>query len=55
MSATLDPGLFASYFGGCSVLTAGGRTFPVEHFFLEDAYEVGISCCFMRHSICCMH
>ena len=40
MSATLDPSLFANYFGGCPVLTAGGRTFPVQHHFLEDIYEV---------------
>ena len=39
MSATLDSALFANYFGGCPVLTAGGRTFPVEHNFLEDVYE----------------
>ena len=40
MSATLDSGLFARYFGGCPILAAGGRTFPVEHLFLEDAYEL---------------
>ena len=39
MSATLDSALFARYYGGCPVLTAGGRTFPVEHTFLEDVYE----------------
>ena len=39
MSATLDSDLFARYFGGCPVLAAGGRTFPVQHHFLEDAYE----------------
>lgn len=39
MSATLDSALFANYFGGAPVLTAGGRTFPVEHLFLEDVYE----------------
>ena len=35
MSATLDSDLFARYFGGCAVLAAGGRTFPVQHHFLE--------------------
>ena len=40
MSATLDSDLFARYYGGCPVLAAGGRTFPVEHLFLEDAYEL---------------
>ena len=40
MSATLDSDLFARYFGGCPVLAAGGRAFPVEHLFLEDAYEL---------------
>ena len=40
MSATLDSGLFARYYGDCPVLAAGGRTFPVEHAFLEDAYQL---------------
>ncbi len=40
MSATLDSGLLTEYFGGCPVLHAPGRTFPVEQFFLEDAMEV---------------
>ncbi len=40
MSATLDSDLFASYFGGCPALAAGGRTFPVEQVFLEDVYEM---------------
>ena len=35
MSATLDSDLFARYFGNCAVLAAGGRTFPVQHHFLE--------------------
>ena len=39
MSATLDSTLFAAYFGGCPVLTAAGRTFPVEQLYLEDIYE----------------
>ena len=30
MSATLDAELFAGYYGGCTVLKAGGRTFPVQ-------------------------
>ena len=40
MSATLDSHLFANYFGGAPALAAGGRTFPVEHFYLEDAHEL---------------
>lgn len=40
MSATLDSALLAAYFGNCPTLAAGGRTFPVEHFFLEDVYEM---------------
>ena len=40
MSATLDSHLFANYFGGAPALAAGGRTFPVEHFFLEDAHDL---------------
>ena len=40
MSATLDSRLFASYFGPeTPCLRAGGRTFPVEHLYLEDAYS----------------
>lgn len=40
MSATLDSHLFANYFGGAPALAAGGRTFPVDHFFLEDAHDL---------------
>lgn len=40
MSATLDSDLFSRYFGECPVLTAGGRTFPVQQAFLEDVYEL---------------
>ncbi|BDA49474.1 Putative ATP-dependent RNA helicase DHX57 at C-terminar half [Coccomyxa sp. Obi] len=40
MSAMLDSNLFARYYGDCPVLVAGGRTFPVEHYFLEDTYEL---------------
>ncbi|KAJ8755628.1 hypothetical protein K2173_022223 [Erythroxylum novogranatense] len=39
MSATVDSGLFASYFGNCPVLTAIGRAHPVTTYFLEDVYE----------------
>ncbi|GAQ84373.1 helicase domain-containing protein [Klebsormidium nitens] len=39
MSATLDAGLFSSYFGGCPVVSAEGRTFPVQMHCLEDIYE----------------
>ncbi|KAG1663311.1 hypothetical protein FOA52_006270 [Chlamydomonas sp. UWO 241] len=39
MSATMDATRFSDYFGGCPVLTAEGRTFPVEQHFLEDVYE----------------
>ncbi|CAI5990013.1 unnamed protein product [Closterium sp. NIES-65] len=39
MSATLDASLFASYFTGCPVIQAQGRTFPVEMKYLEDVYE----------------
>ncbi|CAI5481236.1 unnamed protein product [Closterium sp. Yama58-4] len=39
MSATLDASLFASYFSGCPVIQAQGRTFPVEMKYLEDVYE----------------
>ncbi len=39
MSATLDANLISDYFQGCPVLEAQGRTFPVVHHFLEDAYE----------------
>jgi ATP-dependent RNA helicase DHX29 len=36
MSATLDASLYSGYFGNCPVLSAAGRTHPVEHLFLED-------------------
>lgn len=38
MSATLDATRFAEYFGGCPVLYAEGRTFPVQRLYLEDVY-----------------
>ena len=40
MSATLDSDLFARYFNGAPTLAAGGRTFPVQHLFLEDAHDM---------------
>jgi ATP-dependent RNA helicase DHX29 len=36
MSATLDASLYSGYYGGCPVLSAAGRTHPVQHLFLED-------------------
>lgn len=39
MSATLDSNLLAHYFGDCQTLAAGGRTHPVQQFFLEDIYD----------------
>ncbi|KAG0216419.1 hypothetical protein BGX28_002889 [Mortierella sp. GBA30] len=42
MSATIDTGLFASYFGEgfkggqCPSISVPGRTFPVKQFFLND-------------------
>ena len=53
MSATLDSNLFARYYGDCPVLVAGGRTFPVEHHFLEDTYEL-TGCCSLS-SPCSFH
>ena len=38
-SATIDPGVFVSYFGGpdiCPVLKVSGRTFPVTVFYTEE-------------------
>jgi ATP-dependent RNA helicase DHX29 len=32
--------MISSYFEGCPVLNASGRTFPVQHLFLEDIYEI---------------
>ncbi len=40
MSATLDSDLLAQYFSNCQTLAAGGRTHPVDHFFLEDVFEM---------------
>eukprot|EP00755_Sulcionema_specki_P019880 Sspe_Gene.12250::Locus_4166_Transcript_1_9_Confidence_0.176_Length_4267::g.12250::m.12250/K18995/DHX29; ATP-dependent RNA helicase DHX29 len=39
MSATADTAMFSSYLFGCPILTAPGRTFPVQDFYLEDVYE----------------
>ncbi|XP_031390935.1 DExH-box ATP-dependent RNA helicase DExH7, chloroplastic [Punica granatum] len=39
MSATVDSNLFSRYFGNCPVITAQGRTHPVQTHFLEDIYE----------------
>jgi len=40
MSATLDASQMAEYFGGCPILHAQGRTFPVQQYYLEDVYEM---------------
>ncbi|GJJ76914.1 tetratricopeptide repeat protein 7 [Entomortierella parvispora] len=45
MSATIDTGLFASYFGEgfkggqCPSISVPGRTFPVKQFFLNDILD----------------
>ncbi|CAM6089460.1 unnamed protein product [Calypogeia fissa] len=39
MSATLDSELFSQYFGGCPVIKAKGRTFPVTTHYLEDIHD----------------
>jgi len=39
MSATMNTEMISNYFSGCPVLNASGRTYPVEHLFLEDVYE----------------
>lgn len=39
MSATMNTEVIANYFAGCPVLGASGRTFPVQHLFLEDVYD----------------
>jgi ATP-dependent helicase HrpB len=36
MSATLDPGPLAAFLGGCPVLTAEGRQYPVAVTYLDD-------------------
>ena len=38
MSATLERGLFQEYFNNCPCIEIEGRTFPVDHFFLEDVF-----------------
>ncbi|WP_193213274.1 ATP-dependent RNA helicase HrpA [Luteolibacter marinus] len=42
-SATLDAGAFASFFDGAPVITAEGRTFPVEEFFLPPDEDEELS------------
>ena len=39
MSATVDASFFAGYLEGCPVVSAVGRSFPVEQHYLEDVYE----------------
>ena len=39
MSATVDATFFAGYLEGCPVVSAVGRSFPVEQHYLEDVYE----------------
>ncbi len=45
MSATLDGAALADYFGGCPVVSSGGRCYPVEVFHLgdDDRLEVQVS------------
>jgi len=40
MSATMNTQMVSDYFFGCPILNASGRTYPVEHMFLEDVYEI---------------
>ncbi|KAM7487688.1 hypothetical protein LguiB_025172 [Lonicera macranthoides] len=40
MSATLDPELFSSYFGGAPMVHIPGFTYPVQTHFLEDILEL---------------
>ncbi|CAI5980477.1 unnamed protein product [Closterium sp. NIES-65] len=40
MSATLDAGLFANYFGGCPVINVPGFTYPVRSLYLEDILRI---------------
>jgi ATP-dependent RNA helicase DHX29 len=40
MSATLDATFFSHYLSGCSVVSALGRSFPVDQHYLEDVYEL---------------
>lgn len=39
MSATLDAGLFSSYFGGAPVMRIPGFTYPVQTHYLENILE----------------
>ena len=39
MSATMNTQMVSDYFFGCPILHASGRTYPVQHLFLEDVYE----------------
>ena len=40
MSATVQAEVFSRYFEGASVLTAKGRTFPVEEHYLEQTLKL---------------
>ncbi|KAI1716587.1 double-stranded RNA binding motif domain-containing protein [Ditylenchus destructor] len=40
MSATIDTTMFTNYFGTCPIIEMEGRTYPVQHFFLEDIIQM---------------
>jgi HrpA-like RNA helicase len=40
MSATLQEGMFAQYFGGCPVVYVTGRTYKVHDHFIEDIHKL---------------
>lgn len=52
MSATIDLDKLANYFGGAPVLEAGGRTFPVTRFALEDAIQLTGYTCELESEYC---
>ncbi|GBG32528.1 ATP-dependent RNA helicase DHX29 [Hondaea fermentalgiana] len=52
MSATIDLDKLANYFGGAPVLEAGGRTFPVTRFPLEDAVQLTGYACELESEYC---
>jgi HrpA-like RNA helicase len=39
MSATLDTNLFSNFYDGAPIINVPGRTFPVQHFYLEDLLQ----------------
>ncbi len=52
MSATIDLNKLAEYFDGAPIIEAGGRSFPVSRFMLEDCVELTRYSCELDSDFC---